>query len=346
MRIDKLIIILFAGSLMAACSSTSDDVEGGNSGIGKKIELSFSVPDYTLNMTNGTAASVKSITRAGTVTPGSAAEREITNLYVFLFPTNSSQVLIKYYISTAAFTGGTWDTTNNKVILNLTQAEIGMRKVYIVANCLDLKAALDGVTSESGFQTVFRQTPKPWSSDLGSPVVMSGNATHDFTSGYQLNNVPLIRAIAKVELNIILSSGFQVVPTIIGNSLAEYKYRYVGFDQNTYVVKPDFKTPVTVNSSSNIWPNTSDWTQWGSSLNSSPTSDSGAGYTLTNSKVVTLKVVTYINENDAAGSAIEINLPRADEGPLPLPEFGPELYRLPLPVNIVRNTWYKYDVTI
>ena len=98
MRIDKLIIILFAGLLLGACSSSSDDVEGGNSGIGKKIELSFSVPDYTLNMTNGTAASVKSITRAGTVTPGSAAEREITNLYVFLFPTNSSQVLIKYYI--------------------------------------------------------------------------------------------------------------------------------------------------------------------------------------------------------------------------------------------------------
>lgn len=346
MRIDKLIIILFAGLLLGACSSSSDDAEVGNSGIDKKIELSFSVPDYTLNMTNGTAASVKSITRAGTVTPGSAAEREITNLYVFLFPTTGSQDLIKYYTDATTFTGGTWDTANNKVVLNLTQAEVGARKVYVVANCADLKTALDGVTSESGLQTVFRQTPKPWSSDFGSPILMSGNATHDFINNYQLNNVPLIRAIAKVELNIILSSGFQVVPTIIGNSLAEYKYRYVGFDQNTYVVKPDFKTPVTVNSSYNTWPNTSDWTQWGSSLNSSPTSDSGAGYTLTNSKVVTLKVVTYINENDVAGSAIEINLPRADEGPLPPPEFGPELYRLPLPVNIARNTWYKYNVTI
>ena len=99
MRIDKLMIILFAGLLLGACSSSSEDAEGSYSGKEKKIELSFSVPDYTLNMTNGTPASVKSITRAGTVTPGSAAEREITNLYVFLFPTNSSQVLIKYYIS-------------------------------------------------------------------------------------------------------------------------------------------------------------------------------------------------------------------------------------------------------
>ncbi len=45
MRIDKLMIILFAGSLMAACSSTSDDVEVENSGKGKKMELSCSVHD-------------------------------------------------------------------------------------------------------------------------------------------------------------------------------------------------------------------------------------------------------------------------------------------------------------
>lgn len=346
MKIDKLIIILFTGLFLGACSSSNKDGREDELEKGKKIELSFTVPGYTLNVTNGNNASEKKITRAETTDPGSAAEKEITDLYVFLFPTTSSQVLIKYYINTTAFTGGTWDTADNKVILNQTQAEVGTRKVYVVANCVDLKTTLDAVTSESGLQAVSRQTTKPWSSDLGYPILMSGNATHDFISDYQLDNVPLIRAIAKVELNVTLSSGFQVVPTLSDNSLVEYKYRYVGFDQNTYVIKPDTKTPVTVNSSSNIWPNTSDWTSWGASLNTSPTSDTGAGYTLTDSKVTTLKVITYINENDAAGSVIEINLPRVDDGPLPPPEFGPELYRLPLPDKIVRNTWYKYDVAI
>ncbi|PVZ04547.1 hypothetical protein C7382_1322, partial [Porphyromonas loveana] len=33
-------------------------------------------------------------------------------------------------------------------------------------------------------------------------------------------------------------------------------------------------------------------------------------------------------------------------GNLPPPEFGPELYRLPLPEKVIRNNWYKYDLTI
>ncbi|WP_394358364.1 hypothetical protein, partial [Porphyromonas gulae] len=28
------------------------------------------------------------------------------------------------------------------------------------------------------------------------------------------------------------------------------------------------------------------------------------------------------------------------------PEFGPELYRLPLPEKVLRNHWYKYEVEI
>jgi hypothetical protein len=35
-----------------------------------------------------------------------------------------------------------------------------------------------------------------------------------------------------------------------------------------------------------------------------------------------------------------------DDGPLPPPEFGPELYRLPLPEKIERNNWYRYDIEI
>jgi hypothetical protein len=338
MRTDKLIIILFTGLLLGACSSSDESAGGDDSKNGKKIELSFSVPDYSMNVT----------TRAGTTDSGSPAEQDINNLYVFLFPTTSDQTVVKYYVDAATFTGGTWSTTDHKVDLDLTQAEAGKRDVYIVANCADLKTSLDAVTTEAGLQAVFRNTPSPWSDHINVPILMSGNAIHDFIAdGYQLDNVPLVRAIAKVELNITLSSSFQTVPTITAGSLTEYKYRYVNFDQNTYVVKPGTKLSVTANSSSNEWPTTTDWTQWGSSLNVSSAPDTGAGYTLSaDGKVTALKIITYINESDVSGSAIEIELPRTDEGPLPPPEFGPEWYKLPLPDKIERNTWYTYDVDL
>jgi hypothetical protein len=346
MRIDKWMIILFCGLLLGACSSSDEQGTETGSNDGKKIELSFSVSGYTLNTTGSNSSSADAVTRAGT-DAGSDAEKEINNLYVFLFPTTGSQQLIKYYIDAASFSDGTWSTTDNKVVLNLTQAEVGTRDVYVVANCADLKTALDGVTTAGDLQSVFRQTAMPWSSALDAPILMAGHASHDFIADYHLDNVPLIRTLAKVELDVTLSSGFQVVPTVTGSSIEEYKYRYVDFDKDTYVLKPDTKTSDPVSSSSNDWPNTTDWTPWGSSLNASPVPDTGAGYTLTtDGKVNTLRVVTYINETDAAGSEIDIELPRADDGPLPPPEFGPELYKLFLPDKIVRNTWYRYDVGI
>jgi hypothetical protein len=346
MRIDKWTVILLSGLFLGACSSSDEPGTETGSGNGKKIELSFSLPDYALNTTGGNTSSMKGVTRAST-DPGSDAERKIDNLYVFLFPTTGSQQLIKYYIDAASFSDGTWSTTDNKVVLNLTQAEVGTRDVYVVANCADLKTALDGVKAAGDLQSVLRQTPKPWSSDLNTPVLMAGHASHDFVADYHLDNVPLVRALAKIELDVTLSSGFQVVPTVANGSMEEYKYRYVGFDKDTYVLKPDTKTTDPASSSSNDWPDTDDWTLWGSALNASPVPDTGAGYTLTaDGKVSSLKVITYINETDAAGSEIDIELPRADEGPLPPPEFGPELYKLFLPDKIVRNTWYRYDVDI
>ncbi len=119
---------------------------------------------------------------------------------------------------------------------------------------------------------------------------------------------------------------------------------------NTYAVKPEIKTPNLVNSSTSTWPNTASWTTWGASLNSiSNPPDTGTGYIISGEKVTTLKLITYLNERDeteAQNALIEIELPRVDSGPLPPPEFGPELYRLLLPKKIERNNWYRYDIEI
>lgn len=72
--------------------------------------------------------------------------------------------------------------------------------------------------------------------------------------------------------------------------------------------------------------------------------DDVSSYTEVGGKVTSLKVVTYLNERDHAGTTIEIELPYNGSGPLPPPEFGPEVYKLHLPAKIERNHWYQYDV--
>ena len=56
--------------------------------------------------------------------------------------------------------------------------------------------------------------------------------------------------------------------------------------------------------------------------------------------------ITYLNERDSKGATVEVALPRVDDGIFSSFEFGPELYRLPLPDKILRNHWYKYEVEI
>jgi hypothetical protein len=340
-----LYIILLTGLLFAACSR-----ENGMEPVpdDRPIVLSFSVDDFIHG------ANFKGIEADGNTfratDDGSTSEQDVNNLYLFLFD-NTGANPVKYYIDAATFSGGTWvnSASEKKITLNLTQAEAGERQVHIIANCADLRAQLDGVTTVAGLKTVFRNTAQPWSTDINTPILMAGSATHNFiTQGHQLNSVHLIRAIAKIELNVTLTSGFQVVPTITSGNLAEYRYRFLDFDTHTYVEKPMPSKPNNlVSSSADDWPVTGSWTPWGASLNGSPSPDTGTGYILDGEgKVTGLKLITYLNERDEAGAAVEIELPRVDSGPLPPPEFGPELYRLPLPEKIERNTWYKYDVDI
>lgn len=304
-------IIWFLSLILVACSSDEDN--GGNG----KIELSFQINNFV----KGT----KSSTDLGT-----DDEQKVENLYVFLFPTTSSQTLKSYYISTPTFTGGSWSSTDRKVSLNLTQTEAGSRDVYIVANCSSaLKTLLDGVSTITNLQSVLQTNSTPWSATLTTPILMSGNMTHDFNSNYQLTSIPLIRAIAKVQLNITLSANHQGTP-LSSEGTAQYKYKFIDFDKNTYVLKPSSKTDALVSSST--------WINW---------NDAVTSYTLDGSGNVTnLTLTTYLNERDNSGTAIELSLPYFDGGFLPPPEFGDETYKSQLPAQIERNHWYVIDVEI
>lgn len=336
----KLLFITILYSLLLTSCSKEDEVELvlNNS----PIELSFRVKSFTHDGASFRATNV-----------GSNAEQAVNNLYLFLFDEDGNNPL-KYNIGDATtdgtFTGGSFILSDKKIILDMTRGEAGVRNVYLVANInADLRSLLGGVTTVAGLQAVFRNTTSPWSDNIATPLLMSGNATHNFIAdGHKLEGVVLTRAVAKIELNIKLTSGFQVVPTINSGNLAEYKFRYVDFDSRTYVEKPlPTKPDNLVSSSADAWPNSSNWTPWGASLNGADLLDTGLGYTINDSgKVTNLKLITYLNERDMKGSKVEIELPRVDEGPLPPPEFGPELYSLPLPEKIERNNWYVYDIEI
>lgn len=324
-----LYIALLATLLFASCSSEDIPVTQQDD---KNIEIFISVSNFQVSTT--TAQSTRA-THAGT-----AEEQQIENLYLFLFD-NTGADPIRYYIDDDfSNSDGVWinTATEKKVSLNLTQAEAGIRQVYIVANCADLKNHLDGVTSVTTLQAVYRSAVEPWSPNIAAPLLMSGNATHNFTDNRQLDNVPLTRAVAKLELNISLKAERQTTPIIQEGvpgdwtDVHQYKYRFVDFDKNTYAVKPETKMDDLTSSSA--------WVNWeASGTVTSYTTD-------VEGKVIGLTLDTYLNERDHPGTAVELSLPYISGGPLPPPEFGDETYKLPLPTAIERNTWYVYDIEI
>ena len=230
-------IIGFLSLLFTGCSGDDNPVAGSTDN--EKIILSFQINSF-----------VKGSLKAATDN-GSAAEQTIDNLYVFLFPTSGAQTFKSYYIPSASFSGGSW------------------------------------------------------------------------------NSIPLIRAVAKVQLNISLTAKHQEKP-LSGEGTTRYKYRLIDFDKNTYVLKQILKTDNLVSSLA--------WINWNDAITS---------YTLDgNGKVTNLTLITYLNERDNAGTSIELSLPYFDGGFLPPPEFGDETYKLQLPAKIERNNWYVYDVEI
>ena len=311
-----LYIVLFASLIFAGCRS--EDIPGEkqyNKQNDKNIEISFSISEFKVSSTTSRS------TRA--TQAGSAAEQQITNLYLFLFDAGGANP-IKYYVDNS-FSNGQWNTTEGKITLELTQAEAGTRQVYLVANVSPIiKTTLDGVSTLAALKAVKSTVNTPWSSTLTTPILMSGNATHNFVTNRILSSVPLTRALAKIELNVTLPAKHQDADPL------HYRYNFIDFDKNTYVLEPTTKTNDLA---------TSDWQDW-------QVAGDVSSYTLLSGKVATLKIVTYINERNNVGSYIDIQLPYNPGGPLPPPEFGGDTFKLPLPSNIERNYWYKFDVTL
>lgn len=317
-------IVLLSVGVFTACS---DDLPDTNEQEGRKIELLFSIQDFTVDRT------ATRTTRA--TDSGSSEEQQIDNVYVFLFDASGSNP-IRRFGTPGSFTGGDWTVAEGKVTLNLKQVEVGARQVYIVANYSDaLASRLATVTSLSDLQAIFEEISLPWSDQIKAPFLMSGDKTHDFTTDYQLKSVSLKRAVAKLELRFTLGAEHQSVPLLEegmpGNttSVAQYKYKYVNFDKSTYLFKP---TPKPDNLTGSA-----DWVDWEAS---SYTVDASSG------KVTALNLTTYLNERDAAGTAVELSLPIGGVGNLPPPEFGNETYKLQLPAQVERNHWYIYDIEI
>ena len=340
-----LYIYLLAVLLFPAC--TSEEVPGEKPGSGN-IELLFSVSNYQV-------ATVRAATRA--TDDGNSYEQAINDFYLFFFPgSGNTNPLRKYYIDGTgvsqigvAGSFGTYDAAGKKVSLNLTKAEAGNRDVYIVANTAGstgLQTALDGVTTLSGLQAVLSTTTTPWSPALATPILMSGSKPHDFMTERVLGtgaagNEPLrlVRALARIELNITLKAEHKSA------NIADYKYKYTNFHKETNVIKKATSTGSDkyASSSASVWPITMGWTTWGSALD---VQGIGSAHTVSGEVVTTLKLVTYVNECDDAGAAIEIEVPYNGSGPLPPPEFGPELYNLEFPEGIQRNYWYVHQIEI
>ncbi len=302
-------LILFSSLLFVGCSSEDVVVENGS------VELYYSISKFDINTP---------FTRASDA--GTTAEQQIDNLYLFLFDAGGANP-IKYFIDNAFdVTNGVWEEDNGKIKLKLTQAEAGDRQVYLVANASSvLQANLAGVTNLAGLGTAMESNDAPWSPNLTTPILMSGNTTHNFIANRILSRVPLTRALAKVELSVTLPAKHQDADD------SHYRYNFIDFDKNSYVLKQGSKMDDLA---------ISGWQDWQAAGNVS-------SYTKgSDDKVNTLKLVTYINERDIAGSYIDIQLPFNDGGPLPPPEFGNETFKLPLPDKIERNHWYKFDIDL
>lgn len=350
MRRYQLLYILFAVLVLVACrgGQSSDHLPSGD----QPVELSFVVQDFVgavPSLTGDVSQRTQSFLSLRATETGSAKEQEIKNLYLLMFDSNGANPF-RYYIevSNSTFNGGTYDGSAKKITLAKTQLEAGMRKVYLVANIDDtIKSTLETVTTENEFLEKYKETSQPWGEQIKAPLLMCGHKQHNFAenpAAFRLNHIDLVRAVAKIELNIELSAPYQVKQ----EKQSEYRYRFVGFDKRTYFIKPTTDKPATVvNSSDELWQAGNNWNIWDNTL--SGNADTGSSFTTDNTangKVTKLKLITYINEQDAKGAKVEISLPRMDEGPLPPPEFGPELYPFTLPDKIERNKWYKLELAI
>lgn len=329
-KIKYIYLLLISALLFGACSK--DDVPSGIDVSDDEVAISYSLKKYVQVVTNGN--STKSTSEIRNINIEAGDEENIDNLYILMVNSGWSDIK-RFYTASSNFAEGTWNAAGENVTIKMTQSEAGQRDVYVIANIsTTMKLALDGVTNLTGLQGVLESKTEPWSgtgaTNLKHPILMSGMKSHNFvTQGRVLENLQLVRAFAKVELNVTLPKKHQ------STNEADYKYNFVDFDKNTYVLEKTNKVASIV---------TTGWKPFVSNIDTDK--DYVSEYIKTGDVVTSLKIVTYINETTNANSYIEIQLPYKDGGFLPPPEFGPETFILPRQGKIERNHWYIYDVEL
>lgn len=345
-KIKYIYLLLISAFLFAACGK--EDSPGNIVNLAdNEIAIDYSQKKYVSVVAKQDKS--KSIAETRNIIIEEGDENKIDNLYILMVNSDWSDIK-RYYTSSATFTQGEWDAIGKRVKIKLPQSQAAQRDVYVIANVsTELKTTLDGVTTLVGLQQALVANESPWSPNLSNAsksILMSGKSetTHDFTANRLLQSVTLVRAVAKVELNVKLSAKHQAAPTYLsnGNQLPNYQYNFVDFDKNTYVLENTTKS-ADVASTGNSADTPVTWVPFsatGTDHVSSYEVDEMSGL------VTNLKIVTYINETTNANSYIELQLPYEDGGFLPPPEFGPETFILPRQGEIKRNHWYKYDVEL
>lgn len=355
-KIKYIYLLLISAILFGACSK--DDMSGGIEVSDDEVAISYSLKKYVQVVTSGNSSKSASETRNINIEAGD--EEKIDNLYIIMFDaTTSGAAPIKYFVdNTFPAVDGEWNQgANPSVKLKKTQAQVGNRNVYVIANVTPaLRSALNAstLTTIADLEAVYAQYSNPWSEGLTPvlvtggnkyPILMSGNESHNFSTNPVLNKVTLVRALAKVELNVKLPAKHQAAQTYLSNGveLPNYQYNFVDFDKNTYVLENTSKPANQKASTGNSANTPATWVPF-----SAIGTDHVSSYEVDNVSglVTNLKIVTYINETTNANSYIEIQLPYEDGGFLPPPEFGPETFILPRQGKIERNHWYIYDVEL
>lgn len=285
------------------------------------VEIYFSNPDFSLSE-NGTNIRMRTLAIDAT----ELQEKQVDNLYLFLFPKRTGSQSYKYYIANSSFAGGSWIAAEGRIVLELSSDVVGNCDVYLVANCSDLKNSLDVVDSKEKLKTVLRTYSDLW--EIGTPLLMEGEATHDFTQNRKLKSVELKRALAKLMIEVKLNKEHQ------SKQIRDYGYKYLNFGKKTYLLERKEPQKAGDVQSHNDW-----------QAIQKITKDSGGN-------IISFKIATYINEYDNTGNAnapkaeVIFRLPFNGSGPLPPPEFGEDKYEIKLPQKVVRNTLYDYTLDI
>lgn len=283
----------------------------------------------TYNLSEFTPADGFSLRAAQTrATPTAEQEKEIQNLYLFLFSSDPNQVK-RFYLQDPIGSGVGFEGQSGNIKLYLSPTETGVRDVYLVANCADLVSQLNTVKTAVELQAVLRPNTATALWETTTPLLMSGKSlAHDFTTTPTLNNVTLTRAVAKLQIDVTLENAAHQSAT-----LADYAYQFKNFGAKTHVLENEGDQPNSVSQ-----------TEW-SAFDAANTAIWDIVTDGVTNKVQSFKLTTYINEyNSGPNASIQFKLPYNPV--MPPPYFMDEVYTIQLPSVVERNTLYHYKAVL